>query len=345
MSPITVSAPTRIADLGGWTDTWFAQHGVVCHLAVWPGVEVAMSPIDGAPGVEVCLHNLDRVWHWAAGTPAPHCPDPLIGACLDEAGVPAGAWRLEIESRVSPGASMGTSASVCVAMLAALDAVQSASSGHRVTSEPAAYAADLARRAHRVETIHLQQQSGIQDQWAAAAGGIGLLAIAAYPEATRTEVTTTPATREALEAQLLVLLLPRGHDSSAVHTDVVQALAHAGPEDRRLVALRQCAREGAAALVAGDLEAYGRALVANTEVQSALHPSIVNEEAAQLIDVVRGSDTYGWKVNGAGGAGGSLTMLASSGEARSRLVRRVTEACPWATVLDVRLAASGVRIG
>lgn len=344
-APIAVTAPTRIADLGGWTDTWFARHGVVCHLAVWPGVDVTIAPAEGPSGVSVRLHNFNRVWHWSAGTPPPACPDPLIAACLDESEVPGGAWQLAVTSRVPPGASMGTSASVCVAILAAFDLVRRENSGKASPCRAASIdPASLARRAHRVETVRLQQQSGIQDQWAAAAGGVGLLAIAAYPEARRTEVTTGPATREALEAQLLVLLLPRGHESSAVHADVVQALAHAGPEDRRLVTLRRCAHEGAAALVAGDLEAYGRALVVNTEVQSSLHPSIVNEEAAQLIGVVRGADTLGWKVNGAGGAGGSLTVLAASVDARARLVQRVAETCPWATVLDVRLAASGVRV-
>ena len=31
------SAPIRIADCGGWTDTWFGSPGQVCHLAMEPG--------------------------------------------------------------------------------------------------------------------------------------------------------------------------------------------------------------------------------------------------------------------------------------------------------------------
>lgn len=359
IASVSTTAPTRIADLGGWTDTWFARHGVVCHLAVWPGVDVRVAPAEGPPGVNVQLHNFDRVWHWSAGTPPQACPDPLIAACLDEAEVPDGAWHLEVTSRVPPGASMGTSASVCVAMLAALDSLRqrmsetpaAGTAANRASAGADGYdrsddaAAELARRAHRIETVRLAQQSGIQDQWAAAAGGVGLVEMDAYPDARRTELAITPATRTALDAQWLVVLLPRGHDSSAVHADVVQALAHAGPEEPRLVALRRCAREGAAALRGGDLVTYGRVLIANTEVQASLHASIVNDEAAQLIDVVRGPDTLGWKVNGAGGSGGSLSVLAASADARARLVARVAAACPWATVLDVRLAEGGVRVG
>ena len=28
------SAPVRTADIGGWTDTWFAATGVVCNIAI-----------------------------------------------------------------------------------------------------------------------------------------------------------------------------------------------------------------------------------------------------------------------------------------------------------------------
>jgi len=344
IASVTASAPTRIADLGGWTDTWFAQHGVVCHLAVWPGVEVSITPAEGRAGVSVHLHNFDRAWHWTSDLAPQDCPDPLIAACLDEGGVPAGAWRLDIGSRVPPGASMGTSASVCVAMLAALDRLRHRTSEAAAERGPAIDAPALARRAHAVETVRLQQQSGVQDQWAAAAGGIGLVRMHAYPEATRAEVRVAPRTHAALEAQLLVVLLPRGHDSSAVHTAVVRHMEHAGSEEPRLRRLRQCAERGAAALAAGDLVAYGQELIANTDAQAALHNAIVNDEAATLIDVVRDADALGWKVNGAGGTGGSLTVLAANVEARTRLVQRLADACPWATVLDVRLASGGVRV-
>ena len=131
----------------------------------------------------------------------------MIGACLDEAEVPDGAWVLDVGSSVPPGASMGTSASVCVAVLAALDRLRGAA------LDPAS----LARRAHLVETRRLSQQSGIQDQWAAAAGGAALIEMARYPSARRTPLALSPETIGALDAQLLVVVLAHGHDSSAVH--------------------------------------------------------------------------------------------------------------------------------
>jgi D-glycero-alpha-D-manno-heptose-7-phosphate kinase len=29
-------APIRICDLGGWTDTWFAGHGAIVNIGVYP---------------------------------------------------------------------------------------------------------------------------------------------------------------------------------------------------------------------------------------------------------------------------------------------------------------------
>src|SRR5713226_5897928 len=38
---VRVRAPVRVLDAGGWTDTWFAGGGTVCHLAVDDGADVA----------------------------------------------------------------------------------------------------------------------------------------------------------------------------------------------------------------------------------------------------------------------------------------------------------------
>ncbi|MBX3285868.1 MAG: hypothetical protein KF703_11045, partial [Actinobacteria bacterium] len=44
------SVPVRVADVGGWTDTWFGSPGRVCSLAVGPGVEVAAEVVARAGG-------------------------------------------------------------------------------------------------------------------------------------------------------------------------------------------------------------------------------------------------------------------------------------------------------
>ena len=43
MPVVLATAPIRICDIGGWTDTWFARHGQVFNMAVRPGVGVRID--------------------------------------------------------------------------------------------------------------------------------------------------------------------------------------------------------------------------------------------------------------------------------------------------------------
>ncbi|HEY3231697.1 MAG TPA: GHMP kinase, partial [Roseiflexaceae bacterium] len=40
---INAIAPIRICDIGGWTDTWFAGHGKIFNIGVYPYVEVQVT--------------------------------------------------------------------------------------------------------------------------------------------------------------------------------------------------------------------------------------------------------------------------------------------------------------
>lgn len=323
-----VSVPTRICDLGGWTDTWFATHGAVCHLAVWPGVDAALSPGSGPAGVDVHVGAFGRVWHWQHGTEPLGYPDPLVAATLDEAAPPADRpLVLRVESDVPPGASMGTSAATCLAVLTVFDEL------HGV-SRPIA---DQAARAHRVETVRLGWQSGVQDQWSAAPGAAHLVELDVYPHATCRTVQLADGVAELLDATLLVIWLGRGHSSSAVHDQVAAALQDAGPLDPRLVALRAQAREGADALEHGDLAAYGRCLTRNTELQRLLHPQLISQEAQRVIDVASRAGALGWKVNGAGGDGGTVTVLCADPAQRARLAATLPTSLAGARILPVML--------
>src|SRR5215213_3377633 len=104
---ITGTAPVRVCDNGGWTDTWFARHGKVFHIAVRPHVEVQVevSPrTDDAPHVLVNAENLED-----SGDGEPH-REPLIEAAIERIGVPEKlAVRVNIFSEAPVGASTGTS--------------------------------------------------------------------------------------------------------------------------------------------------------------------------------------------------------------------------------------------
>ena len=336
---VIVTAPVRIADLGGWTDTWFSGHGAVCHLAVRPGVEVRLSArrMRDGPGVVVDARDFGERFDLPdGGTFASR--HRLLAAAIDSASRARDqAYHLQVTSGVPPGASMGTSAAVVVAVLAAFDAI----------AGTALSRVHLARRAHGVEVQSLGQESGIQDQIAAAYGGANFIEMPSYPEAVVEPLSLTPETCQALDARLLLVYLGQAHDSSAVHREVIAALATSGAARRQVLeGLRTLAREGRAALLAGDLAAYGAALSANCGMQAALHPALISDVAAQVIAEARAHGAAGWKVNGAGGDGGSVTVLCGAGAgARDHLAPAIEKQVRAVRVLDLQLSPTGVDVG
>jgi D-glycero-alpha-D-manno-heptose-7-phosphate kinase len=333
----TAVAPIRIADLGGWTDTWFAGHGLVCSVAVQPGVTVrlAVEPTRGAGAVVIDAADFGDRYDLREGRGR----HPLLEACIDEIGVPDGLdVTVSVSSEVPPGASTGTSASVAVALVGALRALAGGSTSPR----------DVASVAHRVEADRLGRQTGVQDQRAAAHGGINRITMSAYPHDVDVDsIAIEDATAWELEQRLVLIFSGRTHVSSAVHGEVIASLE---TQDLPVVAgrlepLRQAAAEGAAALEAGDLEAYGQALIANTVAQAALHPGLVSAEASALIEAAAAAGATGWKVNGAGGDGGSVTLLAGAeAGARRRLVAAVEAIDPSFRHIPITLDRVGLRV-
>jgi D-glycero-alpha-D-manno-heptose-7-phosphate kinase len=331
MSPVTVTAPVRICDCGGWTDTWFARRGAVLHLAVWPGVTVRASAAPGDEIAHVRLASYDETYVFATSRPPGR--HPIIEAVVSEYPLRGTTLTLEVSSDMPPGASTGTSAAVTVALIAALNAL----AGETAT------AVDLARAAHRLETERLGLQSGLQDQIAAARGGVNFIEIANYPAAIVTPVPIAVETRRRLDDQLALVYLGRTHLSSQVHETVIAGLARGDGPRRALDGLELAAIEARDALIDGDLARFGRALTHNVEAQARLHPAVVSDTARAVGALADETGALGWKVNGAGGDGGSVAILFADDvmTARPEFARRLERAVPAARLLPVRLADHG----
>lgn len=325
-----VEVPVRACDVGGWTDTWFAERGLVCSLAVGPGVTVTATAADGDGDVVVDAPDL-RARFSVEDAPPVH--RLLVEAVAEAGGAPAGR-RVEIgiSSAVPPGSSLGTSAAVCVGVIAALDAL------HGGTVRPPT---ELAAAAHRVESHRVGRQSGVQDQVAAAHGGANRIEVD-YPGAAVTSVALSQEVRSALDARLLHVAYGDGHDSSAVHGQVIAELEAEGPGSVRLQRLVELAADAVEALASGDLPGWGAVLREATEGQRRLHPALVSAEAQALIDLAAAEGALGWKVNGAGGAGGSLSVLCPDVETRRRLVAAASRL--GHRPLDLRIADRGAHV-
>jgi D-glycero-alpha-D-manno-heptose-7-phosphate kinase len=333
---ITALAPIRICDCGGWTDTWFAEGGQVCPIAVAPYVEVqiAVAP-RRADAPRVTVHAENYGTRYVAG-PLGASPHPLIDAAI--AGVELAddlSIEVTIHSGMQGGASTGTSAAVIVALVGALDRL----AGRDRPPIEVAYAA------HAIEVDRLGRQSGIQDQLCAAMGGINFLEITEYPRARVTPVPMRDETRWDLERRLVLVYLGRTHDSSLIHRAVIARLERNREARAPLDVLRRTASAARDALTAGDLDAFGRAMCDATEGQAALHPSLVSAEARALISLASEHGVVGWKVNGAGGDGGSVTLLAGrSGSERRALEAAIAAAGAGWHVVPLHLAPEGLRV-
>ncbi|MGE5314975.1 MAG: GHMP kinase, partial [Acidobacteriota bacterium] len=125
---------------------------------------------------------------------------------------------------------------------------------------------------------------------------------------------------------------------------VIAELEHEGPDSPRLEVLRQTAEQSRDALYAGDFDALGRAMQDNTEAQRRLHPDLVCADTERIIEIARAHHAAGWKVNGAGGQGGSLTILSGASASEKRaMIRAIEEEQPQFRNIPIYLSRFGVR--
>lgn len=333
---ITATAPIRICDIGGWTDTWAARHGQVFNIAVQPLIVVRIDVFArGARESHVTINAENYQLRYSPVLDAPAWgPHPLLEGALRAIPPPEDVdIEVTIRSDAPAGASTGTSAAVIVALLAALNRL---AGGHRTAHQ-------IAGDAHDVETQQLGRQSGVQDQLCSALGGVNFIQIVEYPRAIVTRLDLPEATRHELESRLVLIYLGRPHSSSAVHDQVMQELERMGPHCRPLNTLRQAAINARDAVLAGDFAALGRAMTENTVAQAELHPDLVHREAWRVSEIAAAHGAVGWKVNGAGGDGGSITVLCDARpDAKQAMVRAIDDESHSRRSISVALSNDGV---
>jgi D-glycero-alpha-D-manno-heptose-7-phosphate kinase len=336
---ISTKTPLRLNDIGGWTDTWFSGEGCVLNMAISPPVEVKMEVFENREDRTdcVCVHVLDYGESFRID---PQKPDysihPLIQAALHSIPAP-GKPRLDIRihSPFPPGSAIGTSASVCVALLGSLAAL-----GGNFFSKK-----EIVSLAHGAETEKLGLQSGIQDQVCAAYGGICFIHMPEYPEFEVEKIELAPAIREELDKRLCLIYLGKAHSSTDLHKQVIVSLENKDVPFEQIRILRKLAVEAKGALVQGDIAVFGSLMKKNNEAQRKLNPRLIPPEADAVADIAQKWGAIGWKVNGAGGTGGSITVLASGEEAqKSAMLEEIKGLGRGIKDLPFRLSSQGLEV-
>jgi D-glycero-alpha-D-manno-heptose-7-phosphate kinase len=330
---VRATAPVRICDIGGWTDTAFAGHGAVVNFAVSLPVHVLVADADdgraGEPRVQIEAFDMGERVEVAVRDIEYDGVLGLLKAAVKRMGVDR-SLRITIWSDAPPGCGLGASSTVGVAILAALG---------RAMGAPLPRHA-LAETAHSLEVDDLHIQCGVQDQYAAAYGGIQFMEVE-FPRVRTSPLDLAPGFVSELDERLLVVHTGESRLSGEVHLRVIEQYQAGEPGAREAMeTLRRCAHAMKDALFAQDFTRVAEVMNANWEAQKRLHPAITTAKIEEAIAVARHHGAVGAKVNGAGG-GGSLCLLCAPGTEFP--ARKALECVDGLSVLPCSISHEGVR--
>jgi D-glycero-alpha-D-manno-heptose-7-phosphate kinase len=329
-------APVRFCDLGGWTDTRIVPRGAVLNFAARLYTYVTFSVKEGMGGItlesldtdERCrLQDIRRVEYNGVLD--------LLKAAVARSGIETHRGGLyatrrevtiQVRSDAPPASGLGSSAALGVAAIGSLAAYNRR---HLLPHE-------VARESQLLEVQDLKLECGVQDQFAAAHGGVNFMEVE-YPNARVFSLPLDPSVRCELEDRFVLVYTGKSHFSSAMHQKVI---SEADRHQREFEKLAQAAIAGKQALLSGDLDGFAEAMNRNWEAQKNLHPDITTPEIEALHRASFEGGALGFKANGAGG-GGTVTILVKRNH--NTRVRRAAEDLGM-MVLPALIDSTGLQV-
>jgi D-glycero-alpha-D-manno-heptose-7-phosphate kinase len=129
-----------------------------------------------------------------------------------------------------------------------------------------------------------------------------------------------------------------------VHEKVIRELEGSSPDCQKLQDLRATAEKSRDSVYAGDFAGLGKAMIENTEAQERLHSDLVSQDARRVIEIAKAHGALGWKVNGAGGEGGSLTILSGAlSPSKRAMIREIETENSLCKNIPLYLSRTGLR--
>nr|MDO8088248.1 hypothetical protein [Candidatus Sigynarchaeum springense] len=299
---IFARAPVRICDVGGWTDTWFCKAGAVFNFCIDLYSYVRVYPQAGSPVIDIISENLDISTEIQDFRKIEYNGTlDILKSAIKRLGIKQG-LKIYARSDAPPGCGTGTSASIEVAMIGALSALN----GHHYVNH------EIAELAHKLETEELHLQSGVQDQYAAAFGGFNYMEIE-YPKVRISQIAAKPELAWQLEQQMILVYLG-SRSSSDMHLKVIENYERGEKQTvDAFDTLQACPKDMVQAVHRCDIERIGTIMSKNWAAQKALHQKITTSQIATLEQIAKVHGALGFKVNGAGG-GGSAVILSATGK-------------------------------
>ncbi len=323
---VVSKTPFRITFAGGGTDLpdFYRSYG--------PGACVAGAMDKGIYVMVVENFNADEIRvSYRVTEDAKHSIDEIAHGSIREAlrllRIPSGVQVITATQMPSRGTGIGSSSSCAVGTLNALHAWK----GERVGPR------QLAKEAVRIEREILKEPGGIQDQYAAAYGGLNLIQVERDGSVGVHSLGIDHDGFERLNEHLMLFFTGTERRSAHIHSSQVGQLDEHVADYR---SMRDLAVRTAKALESLDFPEVGRLMDENWELKKKLSDGISNSTVDRAYDLAHRHGALGGKLMGAGG-GGFLFFLVPP--ERQSDVRRALEGAGL-VAKSARLDIAGSRI-
>lgn len=320
---IITKTPFRVSFFGGGTDypAWFEQHGG-CFLSMAIDKYCYLSVRNLPPFFEH-KHRLvySIVENVSSSTEFKH---PVVREVLGWKGCDGG-LEIHHDGDLPARSGLGSSSSFTVGFLNALAGLKGQLSQKR----------ELADEAIFVEQNLLSETVGIQDQIAAAFGGINSVSISMAGEYSVNPVLATKDRIVEFESHLLLCFTGLSRFASEVAAKKVASFRE---KETVLLSMQSMVAEGERLLVNGCFQEFGEMLDHSWHLKRSISPAISDHEIDELYDMAIKSGAWGGKLLGAGGGGFMLFFVPPE---RQKVLR---EKFPKSVFVPIKTDWSGSQV-
>jgi D-glycero-alpha-D-manno-heptose-7-phosphate kinase len=329
---VSASAPCRV-DMGGTLDiaTFYypLQQAGPCtfNMALNLRTQVKLHAYRSG-WIKVSSRGFESAAYPLAQAPFNHPLGMMFALAVhfDAAGL-----HIEIDSASPPRSALGGSSVAAVALVGALARSRLLAGGQDLNRD------QIVRRAHQIEETVAGVPCGMQDQLAAAFGGMNTWYwdIAADGPAVRREAVSPPITSEGFPAHFLVAYCGIPHASRDINSTWVRHFL-SGHERHHWIRVAECVRRFSTALAAGQWSAAAGVMNEETAIRRTMTPEVLDAIGLELVEaaLARGC---GGRFTGAGGGG----CLWAVGDAAGIEALR----CDWQAILAKRRDAKLLDVG
>ena len=340
--PIEASAPCRI-DMGGTLDIpifyYPLRHLAPCtfNIAVGLRTRVRLLPYT-RDLVKISSSGFEGAEFKMDSAPFRH-PMGLMFATA--AYFQAGGVHIEIESKSPPRSALGGSSAATVALVAAFLKLMHPSSGVQGLMNRRG----IALLAYKIEETVAGVPCGIQDQLAAAYGGVNVWYLQANPQKSvfQKKVVIRKSDHNKFVRHLLLAYCGMPHESKDINGRWVQHFLD-GENRSRWAEIVDCTGIFVDAIARGDIELAVSSVIRETQIRRELTPEVVDRVGGKLVDA---AENHGCGARFTGAGGGGCIWALGQPEDIDRL-RKVWEETlsqrKNARLLDLSIDSSGVVV-